>query len=366
VHRLKQEPPVPNRERPIFLIGAPRSGTTLLRYVLSSHPRIYLPPESNFIPRLLGRHPHRELERADAVRVLETMMTYRSFFKDWRGERPDPTGLLERLPDLKPSTIIDAVFSDYAGQYGAERWGDKSPIYTMHVDVIAPAFPTAQFIHIIRDGRDVALSMQQTYRGGRFFYIDAYYGARSWRQRVLRASAAGARLGPSRYLELRYEDLTANPETVIRTICEFLGEAYQPAMMHPSREAVRHHHSRGIHAATRNPLTTSRSGRWRTEMPLRDQRLVHAVAGDLLAAKGYEVAGLGRMSITERLRLAALWGKFTGIQAGRSALQAAGVFHPTSVLERLSRLKADRQAQPVTGRGTETRSPRLSGRPRPP
>jgi hypothetical protein len=326
--------PVAIHERPIFVIGAPRSGTTLLRYVLCSHPRIHIPPESNFIPRLLERRPSRESGRADAVRVLETMMTYRSFFKDWRGERPDPRGVLEGLPDLEPSTIISAVFSEYAGQYGAERWGDKSPIYTMHVDVLAHAFPAAQFIHIIRDGRDVALSMQRTYRGSRFFYIDVYYGARSWKKRVLHASAAGARLGPSRYLELRYEDLTANPETVIRDICEFLGEAYHPAMMHPSREAVRHHHSRGIHEATRKPLTTSRSGRWRTEMPLRDQRLVQAVAGDLLAAKGYEVAGLERMSITERLRLAALWGKFTGIQAGRSALQVAGVFHPTSVLER--------------------------------
>ena len=334
---LEQAFPVPIHERPIFVIGAPRSGTTLLRYVLSSHPRIHIPPESNFIPRFLRSRPGREFGRADAVRVLETMMTYRSFFKDWRGERPDPTGLIERFPDLVPSTIIDAVFSEYAGQYGAERWGDKSPIYTMHVDVIARAFPTAQFIHIIRDGRDVALSMQQTYRGGRFFYIDVFYGARSWKRRVLHASAAGARLGPSRYLEFRYEDLTANPETVIRDICEFLGEEYHPAMMHPSREAVRHHHSRGIHAATRKPLTTSRSGRWRTEMPLRDQRLVQAVAGDLLAAKGYEVARLGRMSIPERLRLAALWGKFNSIQAGRSALQAAGVFHPTSVLERMSK-----------------------------
>jgi hypothetical protein len=329
--------PVPKRERPIFVIGAPRSGTTLLRYVLCSHPRIHIPPESNFIPRFLGRIPRGEFKRPNAFRVLETMMTYRSFFEDWRGERLDPAGFLEGLPDLEASTIIDAVFSEYARQYGAERWGDKSPIYTMHVEAIARAFPTAQFIHIIRDGRDVALSMQQNYRGRRFFYIDVYYAARSWKRRVLHASAAGARLGPSRYLELKYEDLTASPETVIRGLCEFLGERFDPAMLQPSREAARHHHSRGIHAATREPLTTSRSGRWRSEMSLRDQRLVQAVAGDLLAAVGYEVARLGRMSLTERLRLAALWGKFSGVQAGRSALQAAGVFHPTSVLDRLSK-----------------------------
>jgi Sulfotransferase family len=324
---------MPAGERPIFLIGAPRSGTTLLRYVLSSHPRIHIPPESNFIPRLLGKRSSRTLTRAEAVELVETVLTYRSFFKDWRGERPDPAALVTGLSEPTPSAIVDAIFSEYARQYGAGRWGDKSPIYTMHVGVLARAFPRAQFIHIIRDGRDVALSMQETYRGARFFYIDVYYAAMSWKKRVLSALGAGARLGPSRYFQLRYEDLTSNPEMVIRSLCRYLGESYEPAMTHPSREAVRHHHSRGIHAATRRPLTTSRSRRWRTEMPVEDQRLVHAVAGDLLAELGYDVPTRRWMSPAEYVRLAALWMKFTAIQAGRQALQEAGVFHPTSVLE---------------------------------
>lgn len=329
------EAPVVKRDGPIFVVGAPRSGTTLLRYVLCSHPRIYIPPESNFIPRLLGRRPSRELDPADAVQLLRTLDTYRSFFRDWRAEPLHPKEVLERVPDRKPSSLVDAVFSEYARQYGAERWGDKSPIYTMHVDVLAEAFPTAQFIHITRDGRDVALSMQRTYRGRRFFYIDVYYAARSWKRRVVHASAAGTRLGASRYFQLRYEDLTASPETVIRSICAFLGEAFEPAMTEPNHEAVRHHHSRGIHAATREPLTTARSGRWRTEMPLEDQRLVQALAGDVLDHLGYELPALEGMSPRERLRLAALWGKYTLIQAGSRGLRGAGIFHPTAVLDRL-------------------------------
>jgi hypothetical protein len=329
--------PLPIKERPIFLIGAPRSGTTLLRYVLSSHPRIHIPPESNFIPRLLGTRPHRALKRAEAVDLVRTALTYRSFFKDWHGGRPNPSALIDGLKEPTPSRIVDALFCEYARQFGAQRWGDKSPIYTMHVDILARAFPTAQFLHVIRDGRDVALSMQENYRGTRFFYIDVYYAARSWKTRVLAAAGAGARLGPSRYLQLRYEDLTSNPETVIRSMCRYLGESYDPAMTHPNREAVRHHHSSGIHAATRKPLTSRRSGRWRTEMPVEDQRLVQDVAGDLLAELGYDVPNLGRMSLREWARSAALWGKFTGIQGGRRALQAAGVFHPTSLLEGLRR-----------------------------
>jgi hypothetical protein len=268
---------------------------------------------------------------------VETILTYRSFFKDWRGERPNARALVQELPDLLPATLLDALYSAYARQYGAERWGDKSPIYTTHVDAIARLFPNAKFVHIIRDGRDVALSMGQAYRGRRFFYIDLYYAARSWKERVRRASASGARLGPLRYFELRYEDLAASPDPVIRKLSHFLGEAYDPGMTEPYREARGHHHSRGIHASTRQPLTASRCGRWRGEMSLADQRLVQRVAGDLLSALGYDTVDLDPMPARERVRLAGLWAKYTSIQAARAALQATGVFHPTSLLDRLNR-----------------------------
>ena len=322
-------------ERPIFLVGAPRSGTTLLRYVLSSHSRIYIPPESNFIPRVLGHHPTNTLEPSEAVRMLETIMTYRSFFKDWQGALPTPAAVVDSVADLRPATVLDAVYSEYARQYGAKRWGDKSPIYTMHIDAIARAFPTSQFIHIIRDARDVALSMQQAYRGARFFYMDVYYSACSWKTRVEDALSSGSRLDRSRYFQLRYEDLVARPEAVIRDVCAFLGEEYEHAMTQPRREASRHFHSRGIHRATREPINTSASGRWRREMSVTDQRLVQSVAGDLLNALGYELRNLGRMSLAERTRLTGLWVKYGTIQIGRRTLQSAGVFHPTSLLERL-------------------------------
>jgi hypothetical protein len=322
-------------ERPIFLVGAPRSGTTLLRYVLCSHPRIYIPPESNFMPRVLGQHPTNTLEPSEAVRMLETIMTYQSFFRDWQSGPLNPTELVEGILDLHPATVLDAVYSEYARQYGAKRWGDKSPIYTMHIDAIARAFPTGQFIHIIRDARDAALSMRQAYKGTRFFYMDVYYAACSWKTRVTHALSSGSRLDRSRYLQVRYEDLVARPEMVIREICAFLREEYEPAMTEPGREASRHFHSTGIHRATTTPINTRASGRWRREMTVTDQRLVQSVAGDLLNALGYEVRNLGRMAFAERARLAALWVKYETIQIGRRVLQSAGLFHPTSLLERL-------------------------------
>lgn len=319
-------------ERPIFVVGAPRSGTTLLRYILCSHPRIYLPPESNFIPRFFSKNPGDPLQPQEAFRVLESILSYRVFFKDWQGERPDPPLFISALPDLLPRTILSALYKEYSRQFEAERWGDKSPIYTIHLDLLSRIFPQAHFIHIIRDGRDVALSMLKSYQGPRFFYMDLYFAVSSWQRRVRQAKTSAQRLGSEHYHEIRYEDLVTDPPKVISALCDFLGEVYEPAMAEPHNEARGHFHSKGIHAATRRPLTPNSAGRWRKEMSEADQRLIQVVAGDLLNELGYEIAGLGRMGLAEKARLARLQAKYSAIETGRRVLQAAGIFHPTALI----------------------------------
>ncbi len=320
--------------RPIFLIGAPRSGTTMLRYMLCAHPRLYIPPESNFIPRLAHYGPDRPLSRPEALALVEKIIGYKVFFRDWQGERPDPAAFVDALSDRRLPALLDGLYRAYAARHGAERWGDKSPIYTSYVNQIAGLFPEAQFIHIVRDGRDVTLSMLKAYQGRRFFYVDLGYAALSWKQRVQRARAAGRRLGHERYLELRYEELTAEPEGQIRRVCDFLGEAYEAAMVDPGRVAEKSFHSRGIHAATRGKVTVNKTGRWAQEMTPGDQRIFHALAGDLLDELAYEAAPIGRLNWRERLRLVRLIGKYAAVETSRRTLQKIGVFHPASLLAR--------------------------------
>jgi hypothetical protein len=199
----------PPSKRPIFVIGAPRSGTTLLRYALCAHPHIYIPPESNFMTRFLAYPPKRPLSQAASVRLVNEVLDYKVFFRDWHERRPDPAAFVKRLPDRRPATLLHALYRAYARQHGARRWGDKSPIYADHVSGLATLFPSAQFVHIMRDGRDVALSMLKAYRALRFFYIDLGYAALSWHRRVRQARRDGSALGPARYFELKYERLTA-------------------------------------------------------------------------------------------------------------------------------------------------------------
>jgi hypothetical protein len=304
----------------------------MLRYILCSHPRIYIPPESNFIPRYFGKLPGSPLTHEQAIRIMEGIFSYRVFLKDWQGVKPDPVLFVNKLPDLMPSTLINTLYRDYCRQFGASRWGDKSPIYTVHLDLLSKIFPSAQFIHIIRDGRDVALSMLKTYRGRRFFYMDIYFAAQSWKRRISLARSAGERLGQDRYFELHYEDLVTYPVEVVTQICGYLGENFVPAMVNPQREAGKHYHSKGIHAATGKPLSSISVGRWRREMSLADQRLFLAVASDLLRDLQYEAINVGSMSLTEKLRSRRLHLKYAMIEAGRQVVQASGIFHPTSLI----------------------------------
>jgi hypothetical protein len=284
--------------------------------------------------RFLSYPPQVPLPRAEAVRLVSAVLGYKVFFRDWQAKRLDATTFVDALSDRRPVALLRALYRRYAGQHGAQRWGDKSPIYTGYVAEIAELFPTAQFVHIIRDGRDVALSMLKAYRGRRFFYVDICFAAMSWRRRVQRARAAGSALGADRYFELQYRRLTAVPRDTLLDLCAFLEEPFAPQMLTPHQVAASQYHSTGIHAATQRPLSTRSVGRWRQEMSPSDQRLFQAMAGDLLAELGYETINFGGLSIRERARLAGLRSKYAAVETGRRAAQRAGIVHPAALLSK--------------------------------
>ena len=274
------------------------------------------------------------MQPQQALRALKRIWRYHVFFRDWQGERPELASFVNNLPDLTPATLLDGLYSLYARQFGAERWGDKSPTYTISMDLIAKIFPGAQFIHIIRDGRDVALSMIEAYGQRRFFYVNIYYAAGSWKHRVRKALASAARLDPCCYYQLHYEQLIVNPEAALRKICDFLGETYYPTMAEPHKVACNRSRSKGIHAKTTQPVTTSSMGRWRKEMSKEDLHIFQAVAGDLLNELGYGTIETGKMCLSERARFYWLQSKYTLTEAVRRAAVAVGVPHPSGLVRR--------------------------------
>jgi hypothetical protein len=312
---------------PFFIIGVHRSGTTLLRYMLSSSPRIYIPPESDFIPRFFLKNPSASLDKQSVEKLLEVIFNRYRFVKEWEGERPDADSFFAEMESKTAAGFLNLLYRRYAEQKGAVRWGDKTPIYSSYIDLIHQIFPQAKFIHIIRDGRDAALSMLDKW-GDKELHIDIYFAARNWVRRIQEAQASGKRLGNNYFYELYYESLVDAPEKELRAICDFLEEPFVEEIVSHHRQARQQIESGSFHEAVRQPANKSRIGRWREEMSAADLRLFEHVAGPLLTELGYEIASNGTMSFTEKTRFQSVRLKYETLQFGRSLAQRAGLVPP--------------------------------------
>jgi len=192
---------------------------------------------------------------------------------------------------------IAAVFGAYAAERGKARWGDKTPLYMQHLDVLERLFPDARYVHLIRDGRDAALSFLSVPEGlmteGWGHPRDAAGFACQWATEVAAARALGARVGAERYHELRYESLVADPEGALRAACAFAELRFDPAMLDyvGQTDSAAKAHQQRLGEPPRQGVRD-----WRTEMSETDRHAFEEVAGALLAGLGYEVGirGTGR------------------------------------------------------------------------
>lgn len=268
-----------------FFVGRGRSGTTLLRAMFDSHPDTAVPPESHFVPSLgLRRSRFETANGFDSSAFIDAIVDRRGF-RDWAMSRRE---LHEALVSSAPSSYPDAVrrvFSLYAHREGKERYADKTPIYVLHLKTLAELFPEARFVHIIRDGRNVALSLLEA----RLRPESLEESALLWKRFVQAGREAGAELGPGRYREIRYEDLVDDTEPCIRELCAFLGLPFDERMLryHERAEAIigRAAH----HQNLRRPPTRGLRD-WKREMSQHDIALFEALAGDLLSELGYDRA----------------------------------------------------------------------------
>ena len=268
---------------PVVVLGVSRSGTTLLKEMLDAHSELAIPTESYFIPQLHDRHgdrPEVEPFLADLARLARV--------REW-GVTPED--VRARLPN-EPSfaEAIQAVYASYADARGKSRFGDKTPAYMQQLDLLERVFPGAQYVHLIRDGRDAALSFVAMRRRPRFNWarprgIAGF--ACQWKLEVEGARRFGRRVGAERYVELRYEELVAEPEATLRRVCDFLGLDFEPAMLeyHRGVDAGRLED----HPRLAQPPTPG-VRRWQEQMSAADAELFEATAGGLLAELGYERA----------------------------------------------------------------------------
>lgn len=306
--------------RPIFIVGAPRSGTTLLQYMLRSHPSISLPTgESHFlIPLYRQREAFGDLtQRENIQRILRTMHLRSTEFveTDLHGLKWNLDILSERLVKIGCRTLpqfFDAFFTLNAEGEGKRRWGDKTPYYVLHIPLILEMFPDAQVIHLIRDGRDVALSMFA--RKYDFHVYNTYHAAKYWQQYVETGREYGRILSTDVYHELRYEDLVADPAASLRRLCAFLGEEYSDDLLNYRKAQT----DGGKTPLLKQGVKADNAEKWRAEMTPRQIQVFEAAAGTTLREHGYALATEGqplplalRAGYRLHNRFATRWRRFT-------------------------------------------------------
>jgi len=265
-----------SEETPVVIGGCARSGTTLMRVMIDTHPNIYCGPETGLLYlRTLTQRKIRKLSRK--LEVPEE--TLRAMMRD------------------TPSyfSFVETLFDHLRERAGKPRWGDKSPQNVLHLDRILRHFPEARFIHMIRDGRDTACSLRTfpRYRmvDGKRMELDTDNPLDQCIKRWVHDVEAGMRYrGDPRYIEVKYEDLIESDEEILMRVFEFLDEPWDERVTKyyqidsPSRDEDKMPQNPG---ATK-PIYRTAHGRWRNEFTEEDKRVFKALAGDLLVKLGYE------------------------------------------------------------------------------
>ncbi len=275
---------------PAFVVGAERSGTTLLATVLSRHSKLVFTPETHFFKDVLpvrGDHVEMVGKLLAAPRIADL--------------RLDRDALLERFNACTPDGkhLLRAMLEQYAEQFGKPRVGEKTPGHLRFAPTILSWYPKARIICIVRDGRDVARSLVRA----PWTHADPIRHLLDWERAARRCRELAAR-EPERVRLVRLEDLLMDPSSVVSDLDAFLGLTYEPGQLDPDGDSpvVPAWERRWKDQADR-PLDPSRIGAWRKRTGERERLRFAALVGHELRAHGYADADLESCSPAARARL---------------------------------------------------------------
>jgi Sulfotransferase family len=271
---------------PFFIVGSGRSGSTLLRLMLCSHSRLTIPPETWYLLPLLQRlSVDRPLDAAETETAV-AIMTGHYRWPDLKLDSQEFRRAVHRLTAPSVRDLVEVVYRWYVQAEGKARWGDKTPAYIEIVPELARMFPGARFIHLVRDGRDVAKSFQTTDWVGRWLHLNTREWSRAldyqrrWADSELR----------QQMLEVRYEDLVLETEVTLRRICQFIGEEFETQMLSWERTVDGRVPEREREYHTKLKLRIGAEGvsRWKREMSARETFVSESFMGAHLKRLGYE------------------------------------------------------------------------------
>lgn len=277
---------------PFFIVGMPRSGTTLLQSALSSHSALIIPPEEDLVLACYGRFGAEgyQLSNLDIDRYLDYLFDIEQTIRYWRIDRDRLSQRLLKLPDRRYRSVIEATYLEFMSRFPEKsRWGGKVPFYVRHLDKIDTVFPDARFLHMIRDPRAVHASMcARRRRGDRYFSLSPWRNGWQWRCWV----GAGQHWSdhhPGRCLEVHYEQLVESPQQTLTTVCDFLEIPFQRQMLSHYEHTTASSLIRtdNIDRYLKRDFSNASVDAWRDCCSSRELRIVERLAGQTMQQLGY-------------------------------------------------------------------------------
>lgn len=279
---------------PFIIVSSGRSGSTLVRAIINQHPTVCVPPESHVLGPVTKtfKSMYRFLTWEYVVRlVISRFQIQFPGFGFWELDLFKFYSIALNLPQEQRSLakLIDIFYMYYANNKKPEatRWGDKSIGNALYLPLIGELYPDAQYIHIIRDGRDVSASLVTADTTP---VSDIGRAANYWIKSVTRARLFGARLDDTRYLEIFYEDLVRRPEPVVQRLYDFLDLDYSPDALQFWRNVDSlGDANREIHKNLKNPISEDSIGKWRRQLGQEEQSVLQNTLRQKLLELNYSV-----------------------------------------------------------------------------
>ena len=275
---------------PVFIVGANRSGTTLLRLILNTHSTLAIPEEVIYLDSYIAGAAIEEWQSPEL-----SPAAYQAFVDRFIATRQ------EVWPELDPVLLREAILDgphdlrqpykialeQWAAHYGKTQWGEKTPGNLFYVDILLEMFPDARFIHLVRDPRAGVASMQKV----DFFPNDVVFNALNRHKHdiagadFLRESVPATQRGT-----IRYEDLVSDTEATVRTVCEIAGLNFERAMLGFHEEADRYmktEAAQSFNATATRPVSPKRLDKWRDQLNTREVAIVETVCAPVFKRYGY-------------------------------------------------------------------------------
>jgi hypothetical protein len=276
----------------VFIVGCPRSGTTLLQRLLNAHPDVAVPPESFWVPYFFKKRIGMTDGGVVSPELVSRLFAYYKFYR-MKLAPVDLTKVIEAESPLTYAQFVSRVFDLHAEGQGKSLAGDKTPDYIRNIPLLHELWPKAKFIHLIRDGRDVCLSAiawkRKVDKLASLFPTwqedPATTASLWWEWHVRQGCQQGCILGTELYYEMRYESLVAEPAKECAKLCAFLGLPYEDSMLQFNEGRTRMETDLDAKNAWL-PITAGLRD-WQKEMSSEYVERSEAAVGALLAELGY-------------------------------------------------------------------------------